>query len=159
METAVALGRGYCNISKVATIVVMFCCLSLFILGFSNRNAVNLYSKTTKGELSNVHVTTETSDKGVVTYSTLAVVTYTYNGEPMSQSVVGSKVYSEGQKVDVLYDPKTGNAVLKDGYVSPATTAMFLMIFACCFILLLILYFLFLNTDAGCAIAVFDRIF
>jgi hypothetical protein len=156
MDTAIALGRGYCNISKVASIVVMFCCLSIFIWGFSNRNDKSLYTTSAKGELSNVHVTAEKDGRG---YSMIGAVTYTFKGTQRTQNITGNKVYSDGQKVQLLLDPKTGDAVLKDAYTSPAQAAGYAMGIACCGIVFLILYFLFLNTDAGCAIAVMDKIF
>lgn len=137
----------------------MFCCLSVFIWGFRNRNDKSLYTTSAKGELSNVHVTVETDGRGSVTHSTFGAVTYTFKGTQRTQNITGNKVYSDGQTVQLLLDPKTGDAVLKDEYISPGQAAKYAMGIASCGIVFLILYFLFLNTDAGCAIAVFDRIF
>ena len=137
----------------------MFCCLSVFIWGFSNRNDKSVYTSSATGKLSNVHVTVEKDSRGSVTHSTFGEVTYTFKGTQRTQNITGSKVYSDGQTVKLLVDPKTGDAVLKDEYISPAQAAKYAMGIACCGIVFLILYFFFLNTDAGCAIAVMDRIF
>ena len=137
----------------------MFCCLSVFIWGFSNRNDKSVYTSSATGKLSNVHVTVEKDSRGSVTHSTFGAVTYTFKGTQRTQNITGSKVYSDGQTVKLLVDPKTGDAVLKDEYISPAQAAKYAMGIACCGIVFLILYFFFLNTDAGCAIAVMDRIF
>ena len=159
VKTGVALGRGYCLISKIFVVVTIFCCMSVFVWGFSNRNDKNLYTTAATGTLSNVQVTTERSNKGQTSYSTIGQVTYTFKGVKRTQNITGSKVYSDGQKVQLLVNPKTGESVLKDSYVSPAKLARYVMAGACCFSVLLVIWFFVLSTDVGCAVAVAGQIF
>ena len=159
VQTGIAVGRGYCLISKIIAIVTIFCCMSVFVWGFNNRNDKNLYTTTTTGTLSNVQVTTEMSSRGQTSYSMIGQVTYTFKGESKTQNITGSKVYSDGQKVQLLVNPKTGESVLKDSYVSPAKLARYVMAGACCFSVLMVIWFFVLSTDVGCAVAVAGQIF
>ena len=158
MDRAIAMGKSYCTIQKFISVLLSLCGFSLLFWGIKNRNVTNKMSVTTTGTLSNVNITSSFQGKSVA-YAMTGKVTFTRKGKKVTQLVTGTKTtYENDQKVTLVYDPKSGIAVIKDEYTPPAEQAKIaigiaLFCILCCFIT-----FLFLSTDLGCSMAVIGGI-
>jgi hypothetical protein len=154
MDRAIAIGKSYCTFQKFVTVLFALCGFSILFWGIKNRNASNKMSVTTSGTLSNVNIVSSFQDKSLV-YSMTDTVTFTRKGKEVTQSVTGTKsTYQNDQKVTLVYDPKSGIAIIKDEYTSPAEQAKIAIgVAMCCLIT-----FLFLSTDLGCSMSVIGGI-
>jgi hypothetical protein len=154
MDRAIAIGKSYCTFQKFVTVLFALCGFSILFWGIKNRNTSNKMSVTTSGTLSNV-IVSPFQDK----YSMTGTVTFISKGKEVTQSVTGTKsTYQNDQKVTLVYDPKSGIAIIKDEYTSPAEQAKIAIGVALCCIICCLISFLFLSTDLGCSMSVIGGI-
>jgi len=153
MDTVKQIARLNCTFHQVGCVILALCAVSIFAWGFSNKNKKETMTSKTTGTLSNVVSTSTTSKKGGTQYTVNMNVTYTYKGTPKIQALSSPRnTYTNGQTVELVYDPKTAMAALASEHVSPAKTAVWAMGIACSCLLCCIVSFMILSTDWGCAI-------
>jgi hypothetical protein len=148
MDTVKQIARLNCTFHQVGCVILALCAVSIFAWGFSNRSTKATMTSKTTGTLSNV-VSTKTGNQYTVNMN----VTYTFKKSPKTQALTSPRnTYTDGQTVELVYDPKTGMAALAAEYVSPAKTAVWAMGIACSCLLSCLVSFMILSTDWGCAI-------
>jgi hypothetical protein len=145
-----------CTYKKVTSFVfglLGFLCLVCVLMNTGHKS---VYTGSVTGVASNVITQTSEID-GKKQYSVTMNMTYEFEGKSVMKKLTSSNnTYVEGQNVPLLYNPETGDAIIKAEHSSPSLMLFISIPFLCSCILTCAVTFYMTTTPWGCKALAFS---
>lgn len=147
-----------CTYKKVTSFVfgiLGFLCLVCALMNMGYKSA---YTGSATGTVSNV-VSETTKVDGKDRFSVSMNISYQLDGKPVMKKVTSANnTYTEGQSVPILYNPKTGDIVIKSEYTSPSLVIYLAIPMLMCCVVTCAVTFYMSTTDWGCKMLAFSSV-
>ena len=145
-----------CTYKKVTSFVfgiLGFMCLVCALMNMGYKSA---YTGSANATVSNVVSETNKMDgKGRYTIN----ISYQVEGKDVMKKIITqNNTYTEGQVVPILYNPKTGDVVIKSEYSSPSIIIYLAIPILVCCVLMCAITFYMSTTEWGCKMLAFSSI-
>lgn len=145
-----------CTYKKVTSFVfgiLGFMCLVCALMSTGYKSA---YTGSANATVSNVVSETNKMD-GKAQYT--VNLSYQLNGKTVTEKIITQKnTYTEGQIVPILYNPKTGDMVIKSEYSSPSIVIyLAIPILLCCTVMSAVTFYM-TTTEWGCKMLAFSSV-
>jgi hypothetical protein len=144
-----------CTYKKVTSFVFGILGVLSLVCALMNMGYKSAYTGSATGTLSNV-VSERNKSDGHTMYT--MNITYQLDGKSVTKKTLTNKPFTDGQTVPILYNPKTGEAVIKSEYTSPSLFIYIsIPILLCCVVMCAVTFYM-TTTEWGCKMLAFSSL-